>query len=189
MELGPFALTSNTCWCMGNMDIVTLWLVVAFARDVDELKDEWPPRYDAAAAWKEVSADNVFEYRGLARRLRADHDLERLAGSRDVHSIPRPGQRIERTIWGRSRESLPMVLKTRSWSLLTIPSRSSPSAAILGASDQGPGFRYACPRGGWKNTEEKSVTVARENPVETGDREEVGRQRSPCNCVRPVGIL
>lgn len=35
------------------------------------------------------------------------------------------------TIWGRSRESLPMVLKTRSWSLLTIPSRSSPREAIV----------------------------------------------------------
>jgi hypothetical protein len=35
------------------------------------------------------------------------------------------------TIWGRSRESLPMVLKTRSWSLLTIPSKSSPREAIV----------------------------------------------------------
>lgn len=35
------------------------------------------------------------------------------------------------TIWGRSRESLPMVLKTRSCSLLTVASKSSPRAAIL----------------------------------------------------------
>ena len=36
----------------------------------------------------------------------------------------------QRTIWGRSRESLPMVLKTRSWSLLTMLRSSSPSDAI-----------------------------------------------------------
>lgn len=35
-----------------------------------------------------------------------------------------------RTIWGRSRESLPMVLKTRSCSLLTVASKSSPRAAM-----------------------------------------------------------
>ena len=37
-----------------------------------------------------------------------------------------------RTICGKSSESLPMVLKTKSCSLLTTPSRSSPSAAMLG---------------------------------------------------------
>lgn len=35
------------------------------------------------------------------------------------------------TIWGRSRESLPIVLKTRSWSLLTMLRRSSPRLAML----------------------------------------------------------
>lgn len=35
------------------------------------------------------------------------------------------------TIWGRSRESFPIVLKTRSCSLLTVDKRSSPSAAIV----------------------------------------------------------
>jgi hypothetical protein len=35
------------------------------------------------------------------------------------------------TIWGKSRESLPMVLKTRSWSLLTVPKRSSPRVVIV----------------------------------------------------------
>lgn len=39
--------------------------------------------------------------------------------------------RLERTIWGRSRESFPIVLKTRSCSLLTVDNRSSPSAAIV----------------------------------------------------------
>jgi len=36
-----------------------------------------------------------------------------------------------RTIWGRSKLSLPIVLKTRSCSLLTIPSKSSPRDAML----------------------------------------------------------
>lgn len=35
------------------------------------------------------------------------------------------------TIWGRSKLSLPIVLKTKSWSLFTIPSKSSPRDAIL----------------------------------------------------------
>ena len=38
--------------------------------------------------------------------------------------------RMRHTIWGRSRESLPMVLKTRSCSLLTVPSKSSPREAM-----------------------------------------------------------
>lgn len=36
------------------------------------------------------------------------------------------------TICGKSRESLPMVLKTRSWSLFTILSKSSPNDMIAG---------------------------------------------------------
>lgn len=36
-----------------------------------------------------------------------------------------------RTIWGRSRESFPMVLKTKSCNLLTTPNRSSPRAAMM----------------------------------------------------------
>src|SRR5579871_5277256 len=38
---------------------------------------------------------------------------------------------MRRTICGRSRESFPIVLKTRSCSLLTTPSRSSPNDAIV----------------------------------------------------------
>lgn len=41
-----------------------------------------------------------------------------------------PRREGQRTIWGRSRESFPMVLKTRSWSLLTMLRSSSPSDAI-----------------------------------------------------------
>jgi hypothetical protein len=39
-------------------------------------------------------------------------------------------QRRRHTICGRSSESLPMVLNTKSCSLLTVPSRSSPREAI-----------------------------------------------------------
>lgn len=44
------------------------------------------------------------------------------------------GRRVsgrERTICGRSRESFPMVLKTRSCSLLTVCSRLSPREAMI----------------------------------------------------------
>lgn len=40
------------------------------------------------------------------------------------------GGRLLRTIWGRSKESFPMVLKTKSCNLLTTPNRSSPRAAM-----------------------------------------------------------
>jgi hypothetical protein len=43
----------------------------------------------------------------------------------------RAGGYRRRTIWGRSSESFPMVLKTRSCNLLTVDSRSSPSAAMV----------------------------------------------------------
>lgn len=43
--------------------------------DVDQLENERSPGDDAAAAGKEISADNVLEHRRLARRLGADDDL------------------------------------------------------------------------------------------------------------------
>jgi hypothetical protein len=43
--------------------------------DVDELENERSPGDDAAAAGKEISADDVLEHRRLARRLGADDDL------------------------------------------------------------------------------------------------------------------
>ena len=39
------------------------------------------------------------------------------------------------TIWGRSKLSLPIVLKTRSCSLLTMPSKSSPRDAIFAVTE------------------------------------------------------
>lgn len=48
-----------------------------------------------------------------------------------VHSQARTMPLLCPTICGRSSESLPIVLNTRSCNLFTTPSRSSPSAAIL----------------------------------------------------------
>jgi hypothetical protein len=48
----------------------------------------------------------------------------------DVLVLVAPKGRGQRTIWGKSRESFPMVLKTRSCNRLTMLSSSSPSEAI-----------------------------------------------------------
>lgn len=40
-----------------------MWYIVfAFARDIDELKDERPPRDDAAASREEITANNIFKH-------------------------------------------------------------------------------------------------------------------------------
>lgn len=46
-------------------------------------------------------------------------------------------QREALTIWGKSKESLPMVLKTKSCNLLTVASRSSPRAAMTTKAGRG----------------------------------------------------
>lgn len=94
---------------------------------VDQLKDEGASSDDAAAAWEEVPANNIFEDGGLASGLRTDNNLVKV--SVHIPSVLHVGS-VDLTIWGRSRESLPMVLKTKSCSLLTVVSRSSPSAAM-----------------------------------------------------------
>jgi hypothetical protein len=60
---------------MGNVDLIISRFVVALARQVDELKNERPPRYYAASTGKEISSNDVFEDRGLSRRLRSYHYL------------------------------------------------------------------------------------------------------------------
>ena len=98
---------------------------------VDQLKDEGASSDDAAAAWEEVPANNVFENGGLASGLRTDNNLGKVL----IHILSALHiASVDLTIWGRSRESLPMVLNTRSCSLLTVESRSSPRAAIAAAS-------------------------------------------------------
>lgn len=125
------------------MDLVALIGILALALEVDKLEDKRSPRYDATSSGEEVPADDVLENRRLSGGLRAYDNLERsvLSPSHGVARSSRAFARIlyciagasavgRRTIWGRSRESLPMVLKTRSWSLLTMLRSSSPSDAI-----------------------------------------------------------
>lgn len=104
-------------------------------RDVDELEDQGPTSDDTTTAGQEISTDDVLEDGGLASRLGAHYHL----GTKgDIVSTCRSslgwqksiGLDTVHTIWGRSSESLPMVLKTRSCNLLTVFNRSSPSAAM-----------------------------------------------------------
>jgi hypothetical protein len=66
VKLGPLLLSFDASRCVRDMNLVVAWLVVAIARKVDELENERPPRYDAAASWQEVSTNNVLQYRGLS---------------------------------------------------------------------------------------------------------------------------
>jgi len=94
--------------------------------DIDELENEGSSGDDSAAAGKKISADDVFEDGGLARGLRTYNDLEEYEL---VEGLQKKLRGVY-TIWGRSKLSLPIVLKTRSCSLLTMPSKSSPRAAM-----------------------------------------------------------
>ena len=109
------------------MDLVSTRLVISLGGDVDELENEWPSGYDARTAGKKVAADDVLEDGGFARGLGADDHLRVFSYERVLPL----GQNRVHTICGRSSESLPMVLKTRSWSLLTTVKSSSPSAAMV----------------------------------------------------------
>lgn len=120
MKLGPFRLRSYTRCCMRFWCIFLLWW------HIDELQNEGSAGHDPTTTGKEVSADNILEYRGLPRRLGTNDYLEIIS----VPCLVACGQGCY-TICGRSKLSLPIVLKTRSCSLLTIPSKSSPRAAIV----------------------------------------------------------
>lgn len=76
MKLGPFLLFGYTSGCVRNMNFVVLGLVCPLAGDVDELEDKWSSRDDAATTRKKVSANYIFENRGLSGRLGADNDLD-----------------------------------------------------------------------------------------------------------------
>jgi hypothetical protein len=141
-ELSPFLLSGDARGGVGNVDLIVFVGVFALAGQVDELQDERASGHDAVASGEKVSADDVLEHRRLSSRLRSDDDLCEL-----VWTVPQRGplggaaqpafepctawaSGITRTIWGRSRESFPMVLNTRSCSLLTTLRSSSPSEAM-----------------------------------------------------------
>jgi hypothetical protein len=114
VKLCPFLLTGNAGWSVRHVYFVGGGFVVPFAGDVDELQNQWPPCDYATPPGEEVSADDVLEYGGFSRRLRSNDNLLWLAWQ--FRKKVGGGH----TICGRSRESFPMVLKTKSWSLLTM---------------------------------------------------------------------
>jgi hypothetical protein len=62
VEFCPLLLARNTRWSMWYVDFMIVWLVVALAGDVDELKDEWPPGDDAASTRQKISTNDIFEH-------------------------------------------------------------------------------------------------------------------------------
>lgn len=103
---------------------------VIVAWDVDKLQNEGSPSDDAAASGQKVPSYDILQHRRFSRGLGANDDLGKLlAGENICGLVVAKWRRL--TICGRSRESLPIVLKTRSWSLLTIPSKFSPRDAIF----------------------------------------------------------
>lgn len=78
-KLAPFLLPGDAGWRVRHVHLVVLVGVVPLAGQVDELQNERAAGDDAAASGQEVSADDVLQHRRLSGRLRADHDLRRLA--------------------------------------------------------------------------------------------------------------
>ncbi len=62
-EFAPFLLAGYTGRSMRNMDFIVVFRIIAFAGEVDELKDKRSACYDAATSRQKISTDNVFEYR------------------------------------------------------------------------------------------------------------------------------
>lgn len=126
VELGPFVPVGLIGMSVANVhDIIRI-----VAGDVDQLQDEGSPRDDAAATGQEISADDVLEYRGLSRGLGPNDDLQSASKISTLEAKRGGAAAVVRTICGRSRESFPIVLKTRSCSLFTVANKSSPSAAM-----------------------------------------------------------
>lgn len=130
VELGPFSAARSSRRAVGVVVGIGAWLVVLY--DVDELKDQRSSSHNAAASRQKVAADDVLEDGRFSGGLGSHDDLS--GGALAASGETRIGELQPRTICGRSSESLPMVLNTRSCSLLTVESRSSPRAAIAAAS-------------------------------------------------------
>lgn len=136
MELCPLRAPGGVGVLEGRLE-VDLSLVLL---DIDELQNQGAAGDDAAASGEEIAANDILEDRRLAGGLRTNNYLDSEGGG-GKQVVARAedtadteggelGGREGRTIWGRSRLSVPMVLKTRSCSWLTMRSRSSPRAAI-----------------------------------------------------------
>jgi hypothetical protein len=69
-ELCPFLLLA--CYARGrvwDVDFIVLGLVVAVARDVDQLENKRSPCHDTTSSREEISANDILEYRRLSCRL------------------------------------------------------------------------------------------------------------------------
>ena len=73
VELCPLALPCSAR--VKRMVRIRRWRVILVYGHVDELENQRTTRDDARAARKEISADDVFKYRGLSCRLRANNNL------------------------------------------------------------------------------------------------------------------
>jgi len=115
MKFGPLLLSCDTGRGVRDVYFVVRRFVLPFARHIDELENQRSPCDDTASSRQEISADDVLKDGRLSRRLRSNDNLSLLLASKFSMFVW-----AVYTICGRSRESLPIVLKTRSWSLLTI---------------------------------------------------------------------
>lgn len=66
VELGPFRTTTSRG---GPVRVRNSIGSSVFLRDIDELKNQWPTRDDAASSGKEISAHYVFEDGRFSSRL------------------------------------------------------------------------------------------------------------------------
>lgn len=141
-------------------------------RDVDELEDQRSTSDNAAASRQEISTNNVLENGGFASRLGAYNDL--YTGKRKRKSLAIESSRREGvegwdggiyTIWGRSSESLPMVLKTKSCNLLTVDNKSSPRAAM--APDVALGVSRLESRRSWVKQDQQKRNVPPQEPQDS----------------------
>ena len=67
VEFCPFMLSCHTGSRVRDRDFMSFGFVLTLTRNVNELENQRPPCDNAASSWKEVSTDNIFKYRRLAR--------------------------------------------------------------------------------------------------------------------------
>lgn len=60
-ELSPLLLPCYAGWCVRYVNLIVFVGILALAGEIDQLENERPPCYDAAASGEEVPADDVLE--------------------------------------------------------------------------------------------------------------------------------
>ncbi len=74
-KLSPLLLSCYTGRGVRHVYLITLFGILALAREVNQLENERSPRYDATASREKVPADDVLEDRRFSRGLRAYDNL------------------------------------------------------------------------------------------------------------------